>query len=154
MTDEPIVGSARPAADRAPHPSRRTLLRGAAFAGVGLPILAACGSGGGSSNGATSAPVTPGAVLTTTADVPEGGGVILDKDGLVVTQPQAGTFKGFSNICTHQGCPVDNVSDGTINCTCHGSQFSIADGSVVSGPAPEPLPAKNVTVKGKDITLA
>ena len=33
-----------------------------------------------------------------------------------------------------QGCPVDNVSDGTINCTCHGSQFSIEDGSVVGGP--------------------
>ena len=86
--------------------------------------------------------------------MPEGGGLILDDDGIVVTQPEAGTFKGFSNICTHQGCPVDNVTDGTINCTCHGSMFSIEDGSVVGGPAPKPLPPKNVTVKGKNIALA
>ena len=49
----------------------------------------------------------------------------------MVTQPTEGDFKGFSAVCTHQGCLVANVDGGTINCTCHGSQFSIEDGSVV-----------------------
>ncbi|MFE6484380.1 Rieske (2Fe-2S) protein, partial [Streptomyces sp. NPDC057757] len=60
----------------------------------------------------------------------------------------------FSSICTHQRCPVANVSDGTINCTCHGSKFSITDGSVTNPPATEPLPAKQITVRGNSISLA
>jgi nitrite reductase/ring-hydroxylating ferredoxin subunit len=35
--------------------------------------------------------------------------------------------------CTHQGYIVASVSGGTINCPCHGSKFSIANGSVVNG---------------------
>jgi Rieske Fe-S protein len=41
----------------------------------------------------------------------------------------------------------------TINCTCHGSQFSITDGSVVTPPAPAPLAAKTITVKSDTITV-
>ncbi len=32
----------------------------------------------------------------------------------------------------------------TIHCDCHGSQFSVSDGSVVKGPATEPLKESNV----------
>jgi Rieske Fe-S protein len=45
------------------------------------------------------------------------------------------------------------VSGGTIRCPCHGSQYSIADGSVVNGPAPRPLPAKQVEVVADSITV-
>jgi Rieske Fe-S protein len=41
-----------------------------------------------------------------------------------------------------------------IDCPCHGSEFSVKNGSVVSGPAPSPLPRKSVTVAGGKITLA
>lgn len=153
--------------------SRRTVLRAAAITGAGVPLLAACGSGssaattptatvpagGGGrsqrggpsqSTGNTTASSTG---LATTSQVPEGGGLILANAGVVITQPSAGTFKGFSSTCTHAGCPVDNVTNGTINCICHGSQFSIKDGSVVTGPATVPLPPKPITVKGKEISL-
>ena len=83
-----------------------------------------------------------------------GGGTIIDGKNVVVTQPAAGTFKGFSAVCTHQGCIVSSVSGGTINCPCHGSQFSIKDGSVVAGPAPRPLPAVAVKVQGTSIVPA
>ena len=63
----------------------------------------------------------------------------------MITQPTAGEFKAFSSICTHAACPVADVTD-TINCNCHGSKFSITDGSVVNGPAVTPLPARTVTV--------
>jgi Rieske Fe-S protein len=95
-----------------------------------------------------------GAKLAATADVPVGGGVILTDAQLVITQPKAGTFKAFSAICTHQGCAVSTVENGTINCPCHGSEFAITDGSVVAGPAPKPLPAQAIKVSGGSITAA
>lgn len=75
-----------------------------------------------------------------------------DQD-VVVTQPTEGVFKAFSSVCTHQGCAVSSIKDGAMVCPCHNSLFSIADGSVISGPATEPLPEKTVTVTGDVITL-
>jgi len=57
-------------------------------------------------------------------------------------------------VCTHQQCLVDQVADGTIDCPCHGSKFSIKDGSVVAGPAPSPLPAASVAVSEGQVRLA
>jgi Rieske Fe-S protein len=56
-------------------------------------------------------------------------------------------------VCTHMGCIVNQVANGTIDCPCHGSQFSIKDGAVVGGPAPSPLPAESIKVTGNDISL-
>jgi Rieske Fe-S protein len=83
-----------------------------------------------------------------------GGGKIFTSEKVVVTQPTAGQFKGFSAICTHLGCTVDKVADGTIDCPCHGSKYSVKDGHVVNGPAPKPLPAKQIDVSGGTISLA
>ena len=88
------------------------------------------------------------------ADVPVGGGIVLAAQDLVVTQPVAGTFKGFSATCTHQGCKVKEVVGGTINCPCHGSKFAVADGAPTAGPAKQPLPEKAVAVQGSSIVLA
>jgi Rieske Fe-S protein len=74
-----------------------------------------------------------------TSKVPVGGGVILEDADYVVTQPSKGSYKAFSKICTHQGCPVAEVRDGVIHCNCHGSEYSIKDGSVTKPPAPKPL---------------
>lgn len=76
------------------------------------------------------------------------------KDKLVVTQPTSGTYKAFSGICTHQGCPVSAVQDGIILCRCHGSEFSIEDGSVKRGPANQPLAAKNVEQSGSNLFVS
>ena len=90
-------------------------------------------------------------MLGPASGVPVGGGEIFPDAQVVVTQPTKGDFRGFSSICTHQGCPVTSVSDGTIDCTCHGSRFSIEDGSVQAGPAPRPLPTVEVTVSGGEL---
>ncbi|MEU2335762.1 Rieske 2Fe-2S domain-containing protein [Streptomyces sp. NPDC006654] len=95
-----------------------------------------------------------GKALASTSDIPEGGGTIFKEQKIVVTQPKAGEFKAFSAICTHMGCTVTKVVDGTIDCPCHGSRFHIADGSVAHGPATRPLPAESITVSGNSITLA
>jgi nitrite reductase/ring-hydroxylating ferredoxin subunit len=96
-------------------------------------------------------------VLVATKDVPVGGGVIFAEQNVVVTRPDQGTFEGFSATCTHQGCILATVAAGTINCGCHGSQFSITDGSNVAGPSGSPagsvppLPKVGVKVKGANI---
>jgi Rieske Fe-S protein len=106
----------------------------------------------GNGGGAASAPAG-GGTLAKTTDIPVGGGKIFKDQKVVVTQPTAGEFKAFSAVCTHQGCTVGTVANGTINCPCHGSKFKVGDGSVADGPAPGPLPSKSITVTGTDITL-
>jgi nitrite reductase/ring-hydroxylating ferredoxin subunit len=53
-----------------------------------------------------------GAVVGSTADVPEGGGTVFKEQKVVVTQPKEGEFKAFSAVCTHQGCLVSKVEPG------------------------------------------
>ena len=149
--------------------TRRNVLAGLAAAGLAVPVLAACGSeGSGDATGSTGASTDATAPSTSsstaggsgsggsikTADIPVGGGKIFADEKIVVTQPTAGEFKAFSSICTHQGCPVTKIADGTIDCTCHGSKYSIEDGSVEEGPAPKPLPQKAVTVTGDTLSVS
>ena len=150
---------------------RRTVLRGALLTGAVMPVLAACGgdeepatSGESSSDQSSSGPAeqspseqpptSGGEVIASTDDVPEGGGLIVEGAEVVITQPKAGTFLCFTSVCTHQGCAVSEVADGSINCPCHGSKFSIEDGSVVAGPATSPLPETPIVVSDKEIILA
>jgi Rieske Fe-S protein len=107
----------------------------------------------GSSAAGPASPNAP-AVLASTADIPVGGGKILPGQKIVITQPQAGSFDAFTAVCTHQGCLVATVSGGTINCPCHGSKFSIANGSVVNGPATSPLAPVSIRVQGTSIVQA
>ncbi|MEV2248167.1 Rieske (2Fe-2S) protein [Streptomyces sp. NPDC049970] len=139
---------------------RRTVLTAGAAA-----LATGCGSsgdGGGDGDGSaapatapetTGSPHASGGELTRTSGVPVGGGKIFKDRKVVVTQPVAGDFKAFSAVCTHAGCIVASVADGTINCPCHGSRFSITDAAVEAGPAPRPLPAERITVEGDSIRL-
>lgn len=129
-------------------------------AGLGALVtaVAACGTSktpAGGSESPTSAPATADASgtpkagpLAKTADVPVGSGVIVGD--VVITQPTAGVFKGFSSVCPHRGCNVDAITDGKIVCPCHNSEFNL-DGSVAQGPATNPLEAKSITVQGDSV---
>ncbi|MEU3527494.1 Rieske (2Fe-2S) protein [Streptomyces sp. NPDC038707] len=160
-----------------PQPAtRRTVLA----TGAGALALGCAGCGG-DGNGGSTAPLPPtapaapspeaeggagetspaareavpaGEALARTGDIPEGGGKVFADRKIVVTQPEKGRFKAFSAVCTHQGCTVSQVTDGTILCPCHGSRFRIADGSVADGPANRPLAEEPVTVRGNSVYLA
>ncbi|EFL31139.1 iron sulfur protein [Streptomyces viridochromogenes DSM 40736] len=139
--------------------TRRTVLLATGATGAAA-FVAACGGGDDSGSTSTSSPTDPGATtapggqeLASTDEIPVGGGKIFEAQKVVVTQPEQGSFKAFSAICTHQHCTVGSVSDGTINCPCHGSRFRVADGSVAHGPATQPLPAEQITVQGNSIRL-
>jgi Rieske Fe-S protein len=143
---------------------RKHFLLGTAF-GLASTVLAACttygkqpeqaGEPATNTVGATPGTGAPGpgsaTAIAKAADVPVGSGVVVDE--IVVTQPSAGEFKGFSSTCTHAGCTVRDVAGGTINCPCHGSKFNL-DGTVANGPASRPLEAKAVSVQGDSIVLA
>jgi Rieske Fe-S protein len=159
-----------------PELQRRVVLLGAGAVGV-AGVLAACGGGGDGTAGGTTAPTTAaspsptapetpepspqettppaegggGTPLTPTADVPVGGGVIIASEQIVVTQPTEGEFRAFGSTCTHQGCQVSKVEDGLIQCPCHGSRYSVEDGSVQAGPAPSPLPEVTIVVEGDEV---
>jgi Rieske Fe-S protein len=145
--------------------TRRTVLAGVGIVGMAGVLTACGGSSKSSSSGSgasSSAPSSSSAsvggasssALAKTSEIPVGGGKIFSDQKVVVTQPTAGEFKAFSAICTHQGCTVDQIAGGTIDCPCHGSKYNIATAAVVSGPAPRPLPAKKITVANGEITLA
>jgi Rieske Fe-S protein len=157
-----------------PQRDTRATRRGV-LAGVGLVGLAgavsACSAGGSSNSSAGTGAAAPAAtaaapdpgtasgagnanVLAATSEIPVGGGKIFTTEKVVVTQPSSGDFKAFSAVCTHMGCIVNQISNGTIDCPCHGSQYSIKDGSVVGGPAPSPLPAEQIKVSGTSILLS
>ena len=137
-------GSSAPAAD----PSASA----GAGAGAGAGASSAAAGSGVSTSAGTSGSGASGA-LGTTGQVPVGSGHIFTAEKVVVTQPTAGEYKAFSAVCTHMGCIVSQVSDGTIDCPCHGSMYSIKTGAVVGGPAPRPLPARQIKVTGDSIFL-
>lgn len=134
--------------------SRRGMLQGAVGVAAVAGIAAACGApqkerpaGTGDPGGSPS-----GAQETVDAsEVPVGSGVILEN--YVVTQPEEGTFKGFSKVCPHQGCNVTFVKQESIVCPCHGSEFSIVDGTPTLGPAVNPLPEATVSESNGAVTV-
>lgn len=147
--------------------ARRTVLAVGASALAG-GVLTACGgaeekpkaeggsapSGAASSSASSASDATKKALLKS-SDVPVGGGTVLKDEKLVVTQPTAGSFRCFTAVCTHQGCLVNKVADGTIDCPCHGSKFKVADGAVAHGPATKPLAEQKITVSpAGEISLA
>jgi Rieske Fe-S protein len=112
--------------------TRRSAARGAMVAGVG---------------------VVAGVVVARTssaADEPAGGHIV-SSPPVVVVRTSAEHVVGFSAICTHQGCTVTSISNSTIDCPCHGSQFALTTGKVVAGPAPRPLPAVAVEVRNGQV---
>lgn len=94
-----------------------------------------------------------GTVLGAASEIPVGGGKIYAAARVVVTQPTRGRYEAFSAVCTHVGCIMSEVANGTIDCPCHGSEFKITSGAVVTGPAPAPLPKKQIEIVNGQVVL-
>ncbi|WP_418961037.1 FAD-dependent oxidoreductase [Streptomyces tritici] len=73
-----------------------------------------------------------------------GSGVVVRDHGQprAVQRDRSGVLHSVSARCTHQGCLVAyNEAEQTWECPCHGSRFA-PDGTVLQGPATEPLPRR------------
>ena len=121
---------------------------------AGSPASGGTGGEGGKPKKSSASPKASGTVLGTASEIPVGGGKIFTAARVVVTQPVRGQYNGFSAVCTHVGCILSEVADGTIDCPCHGSEFKITNGAVVTGPAPRPLPKKQIKIVDGQVFLA
>ena len=167
----------RSTADDRGSVSRRGVLAGSAAA------VAALALGGCASSEETSSPGTPsssepaqtpsttepeesatstgdgtpsGEPLAGTGDFPVGGGAVVQVAGgvVVITHPTDSDFLAFNGRCPHQGCPVAEVNENTIICTCHGSTFDGSTGDRLEGPAPTGLAPVPIQVTDGEIFLA
>lgn len=143
----------------------QSLTRRSVLNGIGLATAAACAgylvirrsdaaspsSSPGTVNAYGAPAPTNGELLTAVDDLPAGGGIVLDKRKLVLTRDEQGTVRGFSATCTHQGCTVDGVKEGVIECPCHGSRFDAVTGKPVQGPARQPLREVPVVVRDGNV---
>jgi 3-phenylpropionate/trans-cinnamate dioxygenase ferredoxin subunit len=63
----------------------------------------------------------------------------------------------FDDLCTCASiaCPLSGglLTGTTIMCQCHGSEFDVTSGAVVSGPAPQPLNVYDVEVVDGSIRI-
>jgi Rieske Fe-S protein len=133
--------------------SRRSVLEGAGVAlaagtlgYVGFMALGPAPGTDDDSSGQGSGDDEPDShLLAAVDDIPDGGGIVLTDDKLVLTR-DGDTVRCFSAVCTHQGCLVAGVDDGQIRCPCHGSAFDAATGAVVHGPATEPLEPEEIEI--------
>lgn len=122
--------------------SRRTVLTGSGLAlaaVLGPSLLAGCSEAG------------TGGIRT--SQVPVGSAFIEPEGDYLVIQPTEGQFRAFSRTCPHAGCQVNRIDGDEIVCPCHGSRYSVRDGSRVSGPTPRGLTEVPVRVDGKRLEI-
>ncbi|MGZ4516922.1 MAG: Rieske (2Fe-2S) protein [Mycobacteriaceae bacterium] len=134
--------------------TRRQVLCGAALGLLAPGALAACSAGHvGESPVVSSA---PGTRLGALADVPVGGGTLVNGPAgkVLLVQPTAGTVKAFDARCPHAETVVGTPVGGVITCPGHGSKFDGKSGALEQGPARTGLLSVPVTVSGSDVVLA
>jgi nitrite reductase/ring-hydroxylating ferredoxin subunit/uncharacterized membrane protein len=64
-------------------------------------------------------------------------------------------FHAIHDRCSHRGCSLaeGELEKETITCACHGSKFSLRDGSVLQGPATVGQPAYEVRESGGAVEI-
>ena len=132
------------------------------------PTQLGAGTGaGGSPTGAGTSPKTSpahpgsavagGTLLGPARDVPVGQAaqftIPTSGDPGIVVQASSGVFDAYDAVCPHAGCTVGYYAQNQVfACPCHGSQFALTTGQVLSGPAPHGLTKLDV-VEGSDGNL-
>ena len=85
------------------------------------------------------------------AEVPEGELRSFDLPGLRVAVAHVeNELFAFGDECTHEGCSLAEgalgAQEDTVVCPCHESEFDLATGEPVGGPAVDPVPVFPVRV--------
>ena len=68
-------------------------------------------------------------------------GAQLDELWLAIARLDEGSFAAFQEWCTHEECQLSegDLEPGRVVCYCHGAAFDVKTGSVLAGPATEPI---------------
>ena len=86
----------------------------------------------------------------------EGEMRVFDIDGTKVSVAAAGgRLYAFDDACTHMGCSLSEgkLENTIVTCPCHGSQFDVTSGSVIRGPAHQPVRSRSVEVQGDELQI-
>ncbi len=117
-------------------------LEASAVSGEKSTTSSTLAGGGAGANAGTG--TTKGTLLGPATSVPVGSAanftIPSSGDPGIVVQLTKGTFVGYDAVCPHAGCQVGYApSAKMLVCPCHGSEFLVATGQVISGPAPHGL---------------
>src|SRR5436190_6087300 len=91
------------------------------------------------------------------AEVEDGEAEAFEVDGRRVAVANVdGSFYAFDDTCTDQGCSrgQGELDVNVIECPCHGSRFDVKTGSVMQGPAQDPVETFEVKVEDGDLRIA
>lgn len=98
----------------------------------------------------------PRLALCKAGEVPEGGALKVEKDGLVLAVFNLnGEFHVTDDTCTHgpgslsEGC----IEDGKVECDFHNGSFDIRTGAPVDAPCFIPLKVYRTVRDGDDISI-
>lgn len=99
---------------------------------------------------------TPARVIARAGEIPVGGSKVFqyptDVAPCILVRTAQASYVAYSRLCTHNSCPVFyHREENAFECPCHHGVFSVADGSVLEGPPPRPLPRILLKVRGNDI---
>jgi Rieske Fe-S protein len=91
------------------------------------------------------APEYPSTAIARIGEVPVSGVKLFNyptaKDPCILVRTDQDTYVAYSQVCTHLSCAVFfSAATKRLECPCHKGSFSVADGTVIAGPPPRPLP--------------
>lgn len=90
------------------------------------------------------------------ADVPEGEVRAFEVEGQRVAVARVeGTLHAFDDTCTHQLCSLadGDLEGSAVMCPCHGSEFDVTTGAVLTPPAVEPVRTFQVRQEGDALQI-
>jgi Rieske Fe-S protein len=157
----------------APLGSRRDFCMAACQAlslGAIAATLQACGGGGSpnepSNGGGGNVPALPSINATVTngaatlnvdgTALASTGGAAIVTSGLgtmLVVRTDATTISAYTATCTHEQCTINGFTENVFQCPCHGSRFNPANGSVLRGPATQPLRRFTATITNGVVSI-
>jgi nitrite reductase/ring-hydroxylating ferredoxin subunit len=66
-----------------------------------------------------------------------------------------GTYYAFDDTCTHEQCSLaeGDLAGATVTCMCHGAEFDVRTGEVLTPPAPLPVKVYRIRVEGDALQI-
>ncbi len=101
-------------------------------------------------------PVYAAQAVAKAGEIPVGGVKLFRyptrKDPCIMVRTGADTYVAYSQTCTHLSCAVyySRIAN-RLECPCHEGYFSVADGRVLQGPPPRPLPRILLQRRGDEL---
>lgn len=91
------------------------------------------------------------------SDLPTGSMKTMSVNGKRVALANIdGEFFAVADTCSHAQCSLGSngfLDGNVITCGCHGAQFDVTNGKVMSLPAPTDIASYEVKIDGEDIFI-